>query len=465
MESDSNSEKTEMFIRNLLYEYIEELAITRKTYKENVNVLEFTQYYQSILIMDKYNLNFIKTKKQHGGALCGFHCLFNAVHFIKFIKCSGNIQLQSYYLKKLNSSIHYWIFYKKNLGFLMKSKKVMTNDKIFLQKEKGGSLERYQFQLLLNDKEDIKEKVSSDENNDIYFHTFFFAFGFVQSCRDEAQILQVALEKFRNYKGEKNLIYFILLGITNHWSLLVLENKRGQITFNYLDSTNLSEVFHLYTPDDLLDLLGNQLTWKNGESINAMKMNEEINKFAEDHLNTISQYRKVPEGFFRTCFIQWLTDINVAIKIIMKIVYENFSLYNYILESVLLRFTLKFEEYNMISLENDNNNICKFNFEVKQDLILVKERLINWLKVEYHPQTIESDILNSLNKFKNVEDIKKMKIYSKLKNLFNYIEAIKDMLLIKNWRTEFKEDETEREKAELIDRFYLVMNRIIKLFS
>ena len=44
--------------------------------------------------------------------------------------------------------------------------------------------------------------------------------------------LQSALNEFKNYSGNEKLEYFILLGISNHWSILLLEKESGKINYS-----------------------------------------------------------------------------------------------------------------------------------------------------------------------------------------------------------------------------------------
>jgi hypothetical protein len=354
----------------------------------------------------------------------------------------------------MNSTPHFWIFYRKTLKYLLESEKVYESDKILLAS--NGALERYQFKILLENKKDILSKVISDENNKISFHSFFFGFNFIQS--DEVIQLQTSLELFREYKGDKNLVYLILLGVTNHWSLLVIENKKGIFKFNYLDSNNILKIFDLKKSDEVSEYL--TYTCSNVNDFDKLRSKDkQIEKFADEYINDISKYRKPPPGsplgWFRTCFIQWLSDINISIKLLFKVIYENYSLYDNIIECTLSRIVHTFAEYNQCEYSKSWIDNLEISDQNERDASNFFDKLVSWLNNEYHPSTLEKELINSLKKYDNARSIKKMQLYDNFVLMICYIEKIE----------KFVKKIEDEAKTNLIDRFYGVICRIKDLIS
>ena len=106
------------------------------------------------------------------------------------------------------------------MNYLINNFKLNENDKKSLLN--FGPLERYQFELLLNNNKNIIKRTSSTKDIKISFYRFFYAFGNLQDFdKSEIKKLQENLEIFKTSK--ENLIYVILLGITNHWVFLILQ--------------------------------------------------------------------------------------------------------------------------------------------------------------------------------------------------------------------------------------------------
>ena len=166
----------------------------------------------------------------------------------------------------------------------------------------------------------------------------------------------------------------------------------------------------------------------------------------------ISKYRKPPSEWFQKCFMQWIYDINITIKYFFKIFFEDMTLYDIAMERMLIRMMSTFEEYTGIFLEKEIKNIS-FDNEAKQKLVL-------WLKLEYHPKTLKDEVYNSITMFKY--DLKKLKIYNKICNWIRYAEKLKVYVHESDWMYECKMN-NERDDLELIDRFYQIITKIKQL--
>jgi len=86
----------------LIYDIINQFDFKRK----NMNKLSEFQFISTVSIDDiKFSINFVKTRVQNSGALCGFHCIFNLIHFLTHIKFKEKNDTISLY--KMNSSVKY----------------------------------------------------------------------------------------------------------------------------------------------------------------------------------------------------------------------------------------------------------------------------------------------------------------------------------------------------------------------
>jgi hypothetical protein len=189
--------------RDIVLSLIDEFSIKKK-YGSN----EFVDYCKIVSekIFNDFRINIIRVVNQNGGALCGFHCLFNIIHYLDFL---GSKKLEEKFvsLKKMNSPVKFWKFYKNTLNFLVNNMKMEENARQCLLNE--GPLERYQFKFLLDKCNKTKE------SKYLKFLRFFFGFGIVQGMhKSEIKSLQQHFDKLNECK---NMTYVILLGITNHW--------------------------------------------------------------------------------------------------------------------------------------------------------------------------------------------------------------------------------------------------------
>jgi hypothetical protein len=72
--------------------------------------------------------------------------------------------------------------------------------------------------FIIKKNEKIKKTIESNRDIEIKIYRLFYGFEIIQSTsRVEIIELQKALDRMKNEIPEKKLVYFILLGITNHW--------------------------------------------------------------------------------------------------------------------------------------------------------------------------------------------------------------------------------------------------------
>lgn len=99
----------------------------------------------------------------------------------------------------------------------------------------------------------IQQRIRGNEKATIRFFRFFYGFGIVQGMKNvDIKELQLALEAMRKYEDCQRLIYVILLGITNHWSILIIVSENKEIKFYYLDSLNINR-HNFLTNEDIME--------------------------------------------------------------------------------------------------------------------------------------------------------------------------------------------------------------------
>jgi hypothetical protein len=196
--------QSENICKNIILDLIAEFCVKKKYQFDG-----FVDYCNIVAIkkFDDFKINLINTCNQNGGALCGFHCLFNIIHFLDFLESDKhNDKLVS--LKKMSSPVKFWKFYNKTVKYLVNNLKMEQNAKESLLNK--GPLERYQFKFLLEKCDKLQK------NTKLKFFRFFFGFGIIQGMnKSELKTLQQNLENLKANKD--NMTYVILLGITNHW--------------------------------------------------------------------------------------------------------------------------------------------------------------------------------------------------------------------------------------------------------
>ena len=310
-QKDKKDEET----KGLLFKLINEIIIgTFSSYEGtkgdfvliNTKYFQFRQYF---------------TYNQNIGYLCGFHSLFNIYYFLQYLT-SKEINQKKLALFNLKNAWNFWSFYKESINFLL------TNLKLELYAEKSlkneGPLERYQFVYLLNEFPKMKILFNNLKiNYDISFTKFLFGFGIFNGTIEEGIDFQNKIDKFiDNSDQNKEKILIILLGIVNHWNILILhKNLQQKIDIYLLDSRNSPEMFNS------IELYNDNNEKENQEKIEQMK-EEYINKILNDKLKN----KKITEWYI-TCWKEWYDSMNKSIILIFKILYKKINLLNYIIEN------------------------------------------------------------------------------------------------------------------------------------
>jgi hypothetical protein len=99
--SSCEKEIMSLFCKEIIEDLINQFNLKIKNRAEFPEQ-NFDKYSQQIKMEGKGNFYFIKTCPQNGTALCGFHCLFNIINYLSYLKATSNSD-KNIYLRKLNS--------------------------------------------------------------------------------------------------------------------------------------------------------------------------------------------------------------------------------------------------------------------------------------------------------------------------------------------------------------------------
>ena len=398
---EAKNEKTDDETQKLLLKLINEIIIgTFSSYeqtKEDFYLIN-TKYFQ---IKQYYTYN-----QTVGSSLCGFHSLFNIYYFLKFLT-SKELNQQIYALFNLKNAWSFWSFYKDSINFLLTNLKLEPKAEQSIRNE--GPLERYQFIYLLNEFPKMKELFNEVKlNYDVSLTKFLFGFGIFNGTIEEGIDFQEKINKFienNNLKREKILI--ILLGIVNHWNVLIFyKNNQNKIDIDLLDSRNSPEIFNSI---ELYD------------EINEKKDNKEkIEKLKDEYINSILKKKlknkKLTEWDI-TCRKDWYDSMNKSIILIFKILLKKVNLLNYIIDNkinLLLNNFYSKTNIDLIKIENENK-LKNINYN--------KDQINKWIKEDYHPALFNDEILKDIIKVKYI--IKDKKFILWIKFMKTYLNDLK----------------------------------------
>ena len=403
---ENQKDKKDKETRELLFKLINEIIIgTFSSYEGTKGdfVLINTKYFQ-------FRLYF--TYNQNIGYLCGFHSLFNIYYFLQYLT-SKEINQKKLALFNLKNAWNFWSFYKESINYLLTNLKLESYAEKSLKNE--GPLERYQFVYLLEEFPKMKILFNNLKiNYDISFTKFLYGFGIFNGTIEEGIDFQNKIDKFLENIGQnKEKILIILLGIVNHWNILILhKNLQQKIDICLLDSRNSPEMFNS------IELYNDNNEKENQAKIEQMK-EEYINKILNDKLKD----KKITEWYI-TCWKEWYDSMNKSIILIFKILYKKINLLNYIIENKinqLINSFISITNIDLIKLGNDKKIKDNINNNIK-------DRIIKWIKEEYHPAVFNEEIIKDIKKVKY--SIKEPKFISWIKLMILYLnETDKDIIL------------------------------------
>ena len=398
---EAKNEKTDDETQKLLLKLINEIIIgTFSSYeqtKEDFYLIN-TKYFQ---IKQYYTYN-----QTVGSSLCGFHSLFNIYYFLKFLT-SKELNQQIYALFNLKNAWSFWSFYKDSINFLLTNLKLEPKAEQSIRNE--GPLERYQFIYLLNEFPKMKELFNEVKlNYDVSSTKFLFGFGIFNGTIEEGIDFQEKINKFiENNNSIREKILIILLGIVNHWNVLIFyKNNQNKIDIDLLDSRNSPEIFNSI---ELYD------------EINDKKDNKEkIEKLKDEYINSILKKKlknkKLTEWDI-TCRKDWYDSMNKSIILIFKILLKKVNLLNYIIDNkinLLLNNFYSKTNIDLIKIENENK-LKNINYN--------KDQINKWIKEDYHPALFNDEILKDIIKVKYI--IKDKKFILWIKFMKTYLNDLK----------------------------------------
>ena len=388
-------------------EEVENSENNLETQKKLVNLINqiiigaFTSYGEEkgefSLINTKYfNFKQYFTYNQNIGYLCGFHSLFNIYYFLQYLSSKDETQKNNA-LFNLKNAWSFWSFYKESLNFLLTNLKLEENAIKSLKNE--GPLERYQFVYLLEEFPKMKKLFNELKiNYDISFTKFLYGFGIFNGTFEGGVDFQRKIDDFLFNKAEKEKVLIILLGIVNHWNILILhKNAQNEISIYLLDSRNSPELFNSI---DLYD------------DINNNKENEiKIENIKEIYMKNILAKKlknKNITQWYITCWKDWYDSMNKSIIIIFKILSKKLNLINYIIDNKI---------NHLINSFISKTNVDLINFELdnkfKQDLDKNKDKILKWIKEDYHPAFFNDELLHDVKKANFVITEKKFIFWNK----------------------------------------------------
>lgn len=411
---------TEVYIVKLINEIISGTYISQSTIGRPIKNI--------ITISKNFEITEYFTYQQKGGNICGFYALFNVVNFVMYLKTNNEE-----YLKKMNSVWEFWSFHYNSMQYLLNNLKIEPSGVKSLLN--GGPLERYQFNFLLQKNKEISSAISSDNNYNITFSRFFYGFGRVNGLSQiEVKNIQKEIDTFLNFDGEKNMKFrknlcIILLGITNHWNILLIERNFSNLIkpnkYYFLDSRNYPEIFSM----------------SNDESKKQKFINCCIQK-------AIMFSGKEPNSWWVHCLPYWIEDMNKAMLILKQIFEGTTTLCDVFMNQNIDSLLKSFEEKTLIQLDEGT---------IKLDNIELVDKIEQWVKCEYHPKVLSFDISEPLHFFDYSKQLDKINNYPKF---YHWIEQMEQFLII---ITEKAKENNELKEIiqrydEIIKELKIIMN-------
>ena len=338
-------------------------------------------------------------------------------------------------LFNLKNAWSFWSFYKESLNFLLTNLELESYAIKSLKNE--GPLERYQFVYLLNEFPKMKILFNElKENYDISFTKFLYGFGIFNGTFEESIDFQQKIDKFlEDNNTQKEKILIILLGIVNHWNILILyKNIKNEINIYLLDSRNSPELFDSF---DLYDDINN-----NKE--NEIKIENMKELYMKNILDKKLKNKNITQWYI-SCWKDWYESMNKSIIIIFRILTKKLNLINYIIDNKINLLINSFISKTNIALNKFGNDN-----ELNDEYINNKNSILKWIKEDYHPAVFNDELLFDIKKSNFIIKEKKFIIWSNL--MKEYLNKEKD-------NKELNEDD-----KNIILRYINYLNEIEKYF-
>jgi len=236
----------EQFVRQILTSAIVDPLAIREYHELNVKEASSggIRYHEYPASTKRFNLQHVQVYDQKTRSLCGFHALYNFKYFTRYLASVDNPKLQEISARKLNDGSKFWRFYSRALKRVLMWKDLSNWEKEDLKKL--GPLDPSHTQVLTPEMmSSLKEQFPKFQ---IDLEFFYYGFGVLQTSHEELDSLESKLRLLREEKS--NRILGIVLGVTNHWTLLVghrTVDLEAPI-FYFLDSRNV-KLLNLNTQD------------------------------------------------------------------------------------------------------------------------------------------------------------------------------------------------------------------------
>ena len=326
--------------------------------------------------------------------LCGFYALFYTLNYLKYIFNNRNI----YYIYKNTSRKSFFKFYKKFLPFFISNMTSLENYEIE-ELNKDGSLERHHLDFILTNNLLFKylgEKYNSLIKNYKFEFEWFdfisdnFALSEVSKIKKLNDIFQ-EISKCSKSEENSNIIYFLYVGLTEHWILIIYDYFHKNIFIEMDSYIGTKDIINLKYLDE-----------------------EEIKLFMEKIDKEIVKLKKKPLDKNR------MSQFNNCIKDTQRFLYK--------LNNLILKNNKEFSLSKLIMEERCNSIMesylsLKINENDKLNKLL---NIYNWFANEYHPKRIKEDFFDMMNELginnNNCENekIKQFFIFSKeIRNFIN----------------------------------------------
>lgn len=413
------------FIKKIVYEIISD------SFTHSIPINYQNNNYIKVLF-NSIQIKQYKTLLQGGNNLCGFYSLFNLIHFIKYIKSNESPK----YLQSMTSRWKFWKFHKKTLNKLLTELQIEPSGQKSLLS--NGPLERYQFNYLSKHKNLFKS--SSDLSIDLI--TFFYGFGlFHCTNKEDVKQNQMLINKFISQSNDnKRSFLIVLMGIVNHWNILVVEKKpkcNREYIFHFIDSRNINV---LSIEEDAIDI------------------------YSKNMIAYLTAFNRVPSEWWMKCFGQWIKDMHKGMKLIIDLIQGKTNLFDiYFIDTIGLMIK-SFEEFNSISLSNgdidEDNNDKEI---IKEDRLIT---IFKWMKEEYHPTVANEELIQGIEVFEYNDKIKYIALYHNFIQWLKLIEkAIKENLINANNIKEKKNESEVKESNELAFKYKQIIYALYKLLK
>ena len=371
--------------KSFIKEILENIINEKYTYITKVKMDSLQIKTKQLTLKQYYTLN------QSEGNFCGFHSLFNMLNFIKFLKTKNRV-----YIDKMNNNWKFYKFYFKTLNYILNNMQLQKSAiKSLITR---GPLERYQFKFLISNNKKIISQLSSDENYDISILQFFYGFNRFNGTINEAINFQNGINNFLNNNNKKKIL-IIILGIVNHWNLLVIERNIDNINkYYFLDSRNYFTIFNI-----------------DYENFESESMKEIVNYYIG---NCKTRNNRNPSSWSINCFKVWIKDMNKSLEIIFDILNQKMNLFDMIINENVDIFINSFEETTLFNLDNDINLKCNENIE----------KVFSFMKNNYLPSLFEGEIYLYFIQFqyKSLNKIISWNKFIKILMAFNYVITYKE---------------------------------------